>query len=533
MKRVLFTDAVIHTMESEKAFATSMLVENGVIRALSVTRKEAEQLCGPGNVTCVSLQGRHVYPCMTDGHVHLLQTLVLLAEGFDVCRIQSGGVVPDSLAGVEKRLRKFAQEKPRQAMIVGNQYIITAIGEHRLPFRQELDEWCQGRPTVIYTIDGHASALSTAMLEKLGIPAQGHSGILSGEAHERVQGRMIDLIASQVTPGILARGIANFHNACAEYGISCVGALEGNGDSPKDLTTKLSVLLARRFDVDVRFYFQYMNIEKAMPLTKFQTHRRIGGCGDWEMDGSIGAHTAAFSAPFRDTGICAPTYYTQEEVDAAVEEADRRGFQVASHAIGDQAIERIVKALAKTSGKILHRIEHCEFASDDSVEEIARRGYAVMAQPGYSWIDKRFLHTYDRYLSEETLRLMKFKTYVDRGICICGSSDSPVQSLDPWLQMLGMVQFYREEESVTPYEAFCCYTVNAAKAIGESHRRGRLIPGMRADFFTGDRNIFEMNPKELADFRPMKTYYAGKPARRWEGSVFELAKMLFCFPKKV
>lgn len=520
-------------MEDEKTTASSMLVENGRIAALSMTEEEARQKFGSKNVDCVSLKGQHVYPCLIDGHVHLLQTLVLLAEGFDVCQIKSGGVVPNSLAGVEQRLRKFAAGKKQDALVVGNNYIATAIEEHRLPSRRELDEWCGGRAAVIYTIDGHSSALSTAMLEKLGIDAKEHSGILSGEAHERVQGRITDLIASQVTPQILAKGIANFHNACAQYGISCVGALEGNGDSPKDITTRLSVFCARRFDVAIRFYFQYMDLEKAAPLTKYQRRPRIGGCGDWEMDGSIGAHTAAFSAPFSDTGKCAPAYFSQEEVDAVVQEADRRGVQIASHAIGDLAIERIVRALEKTSGKTLHRVEHCEFASDEIVDVIAKRGYAVMAQPGYSWIDKRFLHTYDRYLSQESLRLMKFKTYVDKGICICGSSDSPVQSLDPWLQMLGMVQFYREEESVTPYEAFSCYTVNPARAILEENERGRLLPGMRADFFTGEKNIFEMTPEELSAFRPACTYYAGERAKTWKGTVMELAKMLLRRPKRV
>ena len=520
-------------MESEENTADSMLVENGKIAALSMTREEAEQTFGRGKVKIVSLRGQHVYPCLIDGHVHLLQTIVLLAEGFDVCRIENGGVVPRNLAGVEKRLREFAAAKPENAMIVGNNYIATAITEHRLPTKEELDDWCGGRPTVIYTIDGHASALSTAMLEKLGIEPKGHNGILSGEAHERVQGRITDLIASQVTPGILAKGIANFHNACAKYGISCVGALEGNGDSPKDITTKLSVFLARRFDVDIRFYFQYMEIKKALPLKKYQRRARIGGCGDWEMDGSIGAHTAAFSAPFKDTGEQADPYYSQEEVDQAVGEAEKQGYQIASHAIGDQAVERIVRALGKTSGKVRHRVEHCEFASDETVEEIAKRGCAVMAQPGYSWIDKRFLHTYERYLTEDSLRLMKFKTYVDKGICICGSSDSPVQSMDPWLQMLGMTQFYREEESITPYQALLCYTVNPARAILEERERGKLLPGMRADFFTGDRNIFNLSPEDLAAFLPADTYYGGKRARRWEGSVMELLGMALRRPKRV
>ena len=192
-----------------------------------------------------------------------------------------------------------------------------------------------------------------------------------------------------------------------------------------------------------------------------------------------------------------------------------------------------MRALGKTESGRMHRIEHCEFTSDEMMEEIARRGYAVMAQPGYSWIDKRYLHTYERYLSPETLGQMRFADFLRRGICICGSSDSPVQSLDPWLQMLGMTQFYREEESVTPYEALRCYTVHPARALLEEKERGMLLAGMRADFFTSDRDLFSLSPTELGDFRPLDTWYGGKPARRWKGTPAELAGMLFRRPKKV
>ena len=526
MKKILFTDAVIHTMEKKDTVASAMLVEEGRIKMLDPA---PEQMKGS---RVVSLKGRHVYPCLIDGHVHLLYTVVLLAAGFDVCRILDGKVIPENMKGVERALRDFAATKAPDEIVVGNQYIMTAVQEHRLPTRKELDDWCGGRAAVIYTIDGHASALSSAMLKKLGLDIKG-DGVLTGEAHERIQGRITDLIAAGVTPGILARGIAIFHNLCADYGISCVGALDGNGDSEKDPTTKLILFLASRFDMDVRFYLQYMDIEKAQSLRRYQGRPRIGGCGDWEMDGSIGAHSAAFSRPYRDTGDCAPAYFTQEQVDAAVCEADRRGYQIASHAIGDLAVERIVRALGKTKSGRMHRIEHCEFTSDEMMEEIAREGYAVMAQPGYSWIDKRYLHTYERYLSPETLKQMRFADFLRRGICICGSSDSPVQSLDPWLQILGMTQFYREEESITPYEALRCYTVHPARALMEERERGMLLAGMRADFFTSDRDLFQLSPKELGNFRPLGTWYGGKPARRWKGTAGELAGMLLRRPKKV
>ena len=523
--RILFTDAVIHTGRTDAEVFSSMLVENGIIKELDPKNTKGAKR--------VSLGGQHVYPCFIDGHIHLLPTVVVAGQGFDVCRIENGGVTPNTLAGVEEKLRKFAEGKPKNAILVGNNYIATAVKERRLPSKYELDEWCGGRPVAVYTIDGHASGLSSAMLRKIGIDPEGHDGILMGEAHERVQGRLTDAIAGGVTVGTLARGVANFHNACASYGISCVGALEGNGDSKLDITTKLMVFLARRFDVDVRFYFQYMDIKKALPLSKRQRTKRIGGCGDWEMDGASGAHSAAFSLPYRDTGKLSPCYYSQELVDEKVRTASDMGFQIACHAIGDLAVDRIVAALEKVKGGKMHRIEHCEFASDEAIDKIAKNGWAIMAQPGYSWIDKRFLHTYDQYLPDEMINRLKFRTFVEKGICICGSTDSPVQELDPWQQMMGMTQFYNEDESISVFEAFRCYTANPAKAILEDSERGMLLPGMRADFFTGNGNIFDLSPEKLCSYRPTHTYYLGKKARVWTGSLGEFLLMLLKKPKKV
>ena len=524
-KTLLFTDAVIHTGRTRDEVFSSMLVENGIIRELDPKNAKGART--------VSLGGKHVYPCLMDGHIHLLPTVVLAGQGFEICKIENGAVVPNTLAGIEKKLRDFAEGKPENAILVANNYIATAIKERRLPNRQELDLWCGGRPVAVYTIDGHASGLSTAMLRKIGIDPEEHSGILMGEAHDRIQGRLTDAIAGAVTPAVLARGSANFNNACARYGISCVGALEGNGDSKRDLTTKLIVFLARHYSVDVRFYFQYFDIKKALPLRRFQKRPRIGGCGDWEMDGASGAHSAAFSLPYRDTGECAPCYYPQEKVDETVAAADDAGFQIACHAIGDNAVDRIVTALRKTKSGVRHRIEHCEFASDAAIDEIAERGYAIMAQPGYSWIDKRFLHTYDQYLPDEMMARLKFRSFVEKGICICGSTDSPVQDIDPWQQMMGMMQFYNEDESISAYEAFRCYTVNPAKAMLEEDSRGQLLPGMRADFFTGNVNIFDLSPEEICSFRPEETYYLGEKARVWKGTVGELIGRLLGRPKKV
>lgn len=323
MRQTLFTNALIHTGRTEAEVFSAMLVEKGHIKAL-YSAEEAAAYRGKAKV--VDLQGRHVYPCLIDGHVHMLLTIAVMAMGFNLCQITARGVEPNTMKGVEERLRNYVSAQKPDAVIACNNYIMTAIDEHRMPTREELDEWGGGRPVVIYNIDGHSTSLSTKMLELVGISLEGHNGILQGEENERAQGRIIDTVSSLITLPILAKGIARFQNTCASCGISVVGALEGNGDSPKDPTTGLIARLARHFDVGVRLYLQYVDLERVKPYRKWMSRPRVGGCGDWEMDGSVGSHSAAFPVPFSDTGKTAPCYYTQDFVDQLVLEADKGGI---------------------------------------------------------------------------------------------------------------------------------------------------------------------------------------------------------------
>lgn len=531
MGRILFTDGIFHSGKDETDTFCYMAVERGKIIGTYQTKPEWAGRCRE-----ISLRGQHVYPCLIDAHVHMLQTIAVAAMGFSVCQITEEGVKPDDLAGVEERIRAYAKGQKANAIIAASNYILSAVKERRLPTKTELDDWGGGRAVVVYNIDGHSSALSTEMLKKIGIEPEGHDGILSGEAHERVQGKLTDVIASSITLPILAKGIANFHNMCAEYGIALVGALEGNGDSAKDKTMGLIVGLARRSDVGVRFYFQYMDQEKAGKFAKYQKNPRIGGCGDWEMDGSVGSHSAAFCVPFRDTGNVSDCYYSQEEVDQAVQTFDRAGYQIASHAIGDRAVERILKALSGTDSNRMHRIEHCEFVTDETLKillELGKNKLAVVMQPGYSWIDRHYLHTYEQFLAPECMEEMRLRSLYDGGLCVCGSSDSPVQDMNPYVQMLGMVDFYIPGESLTAYEAFRTYTANPAKAMREEESYGTLEVGKRADFFVAEKDFFRLSAKEIGEFRPTRTYYGGKPYRHKAGGGWGLLKMLLKIPKAV
>lgn len=526
---MIYYNGVFHSLKSEQDVFYGMEIEDKRIKKIY---RSADEL--PSKDGAFDLKGKHVYPCLIDGHTHMLLTISVLAMGFNACEITPRGVEPHTIAGVEKRVRAYAAAQDRKAILAINNYILPAIDERRMPTKEELDDWAGGRAVVIYNIDGHSTSLSTRMLERVGIDPNGHSGILQGEENERAQGRIIDCVGASIGLKTLARGIGRFHNECAKYGINIVGALEGNGDSKKDSTTNLIVRLARHFSVGVRLYLQYTDYGRVKPFEKYMKNKRVGGCGDWEMDGAIGSHSAAFKTPYKDNGVMASCYYTQEFVDEKVKTFDEKGYQVASHAIGQLAVERIIKAYEKTRGTAFHRIEHCEFGLEEAEKELIKGKYAIMVQPGYAWIDKRYLHTYEQFVSEDICsNILRLNKLYQAGVCICGSSDSPVQDMDPYLQMLGMVEYYHEEESLTPYEAFTTYTRNAARAMMEEEDYGTLEVGKIADFFTADKDFFTLNKNEIVAFRPTQTYYGGEPYQQMKGTIGELLKLFLKKPKKI
>ncbi len=524
-----FYNGIIHSLNDKDATYTGMGVRGGRIA----------ELCGgePRNryAKRVDLQGAHVYPAMTDAHLHLTSTLVLAASSFFVCTVTEQGIEPRTMAGVERRIRDYCAGKGEKDLIVANGYITAAIDEKTLPTRQMLDEWTGGRRCVVYTMDGHSSALSTAMMRAAGMEPEGHSGILTGVEHEFQQGKVTDVIASSVTLPMLARGITNFTNTCYSYGITRVCALEGNGDLPVDRFTKMIAQLASRMEIAVRLYPQFREIEKARAYWPMMRTPRIGGCGEWEMDGAVGSHSAAFSRPYADNGAVMPCYYSDDAVLGMISEAEMNGCQSATHAIGDSAIDLILDAHSKVRGRCLHRIEHFEFPSPEAVETLCGSpNLAITVQPGFAWLDKKYMHGYEAYLPPASRALeVPIKTLLDRGACVCGSSDSPVQSINPFVQMMGMVDAYIEGQSVSAKDALRTYTVNPAKVLGELDESGTLEIGKRADFFVTASDFDAVTKETLPDTRVLATYVGGRLPKPKKGTVAELACMMLRRPHKI
>lgn len=485
MSRILFENGSIHSFNSSFDTYTYMGVENGKIAYLGNTKPS-------GYNKTIDLGGKHIAPALYDSHMHMLYTIVLASGSFTLSEIVDSEVYPKNAEDTLKKIKAFASTHPKNKVIVANGFIPSAFSSPRMLTRQELDEAAPGKAVIVYSIDGHSSSLSSKMIKELGIESE--DGIMRGEAHEFIQGKVTDVISKNLDLKLLASGVANFLNTLTSYGIRGVSALDGNEDSKNDVLTKVLAFIATKLPIDISFYPEYQNYDRAREFFKKQKHARCGGCGAWELDGSVGSKSAAFYSPYLGSNDSGHTYYSDEHIKAQVRKALDENILLTCHAIGPAAIDQIVNAYYQNKDEIdkhdaLYRIDHFEFPTHDALEKAKDMHIGITVQPGFSYIDKLALHSYEKYLPEESLSLVvPLKNLYDSKALVLGSSDSPVQDLDPYLQMKGMIHYYTESESLSARDAYCTYSVNAGTVLGEDWT---LSVGNDASF-----NIYLSNPEE-------------------------------------
>lgn len=187
------------------------------------------------------------------------------------------------------------------------------------------------------------------------------------------------------------------------------------------------------------------------PPTLVHEAREVIDCGGrCVLPGLIDCHMHFLAASaFREAAVCAwdltPPIagMTLAEVGRKVK-AYAAGMQVSCHAIGTPAIETLLTAYERVldgseGNPLRHRVEHFEFPTPDQARRATARGLALVAQPGFAWLDERYIHAYRRQLSPaQFARQIPLRDLLDAGAVVAGSSDYPAGLLSPWVQMQGV-----------------------------------------------------------------------------------------------
>lgn len=170
-------------------------------------------------------------------------------------------------------------------------------------------------------------------------------------------------------------------------------------------------------------------------------------------------------------GPSTPTF-SQEELDAIVDEARSAGRPVAAHATTDEAIRRAVRAGVKT-------IEHGYGASAEVLALMRDRGVALCPTLTASESIARYRGWKpgmpDHRLIEEAKAL--FARALESGVTIACGSDVGVFTHGDNARELELMAAY----GMSPLEAIRSATVTAAGVLGRDKDLGRIAEGFAAD----------------------------------------------------
>ena len=185
--------------------------------------------------------------------------------------------------------------------------------------------------------------------------------------------------------------------------------------------------------------------------------------------------------------------FTQEELNAAVDECHRRGIKCGVHAGTNPGIQMCIDAGFDT-------IEHATFMTVDHAKQMAEKGIAwtptIMAytllydickenleknagKPVNDPVMQKEMKDYQYFEPGYKAYRDHFKEFYDTGVTVIAGTDM-VMYQSPLLPLPRELQ-YMVEYGITPVQAIQTATSNPAKVLGVENERGLVKEGLDAD----------------------------------------------------
>ena len=261
---------------------------------------------------------------------------------------------------------------------------------------------------------------------------------------------------------------------------------------------------------------------------------RIGGLKGF-VDGIMGNSSARFYEPYLTSGtrgswrrMMAPP----ANMERLLIGADAAGHIPQVHAIGDEAIDRLLDLFAELEAANgpadrRWRMIHAQvLRGADVADRMAASKVIAEVQPYHAIDDMRWM---ERRIGERSRWAYAFRTLHDAGVTLSFGSDWPGTNASwyPASPILGIyaavtrqtlegepAEGWFPEERLEVETALRAYTVNNAWAAKEEDRKGSLTPGKLADLVALDADPFAVEPSRLKDLRILLTLVGGRVVHR-------------------
>lgn len=550
---ILFYGGTVLTMNDKRPSAEAVLVRGGKI--VEVGKREDLLKHATPDTEQRDLKGQTLMPGFFDAHGHVDVATVFYSM------VDVSGFSHRTPESVWDEIRTDAGSKPDGEWIWCYGYDPILTPGLRISSVAFLDSLAHGHPLVIISSTLHFYYANTLAFEAMGItettPAGNASsyyekdanGKLTGliveqEAFEpfrkKLQEKLLDSFASDLQKQMgtyASRGITSmvtmglttanpnilllFRHLSGEHATFVSNVLELIGKLP-----------ARQ--VPLRHFVYLRDRDESLlppsPREAGDNFFRIIGIKTW-YDGSPYVGSMYLSEPYirsnytqqdlhlesthRGSSLLSPA-----ELGAVLAKYQSKGWPVAVHAQGDQAIREVVTAFADQAAKraqpvLRNRIEHCLLLP---VEEVSR----IAATPGLS-VSFHINHIlyYGDFLRSDILGkrtdiILPVRTVSDSGVVFSLHADNPMFEANPISLVRTAVVRSTEcgnmigrEQRIQLYDALKAVTIHAAWQVGMEDELGTIEPGKYADLVILSTNPYTVPPKEVSTIEVRETIVAG------------------------
>ncbi len=476
------------------------------------------------------LNGRTVVPGFVDAHLH--------AAGLGRSLREVEFVGTTSYEDVIARVVERAATLPAGTWIAGRGWDQNDWPVKDFPDHAALSSAVPDHPVYLRRVDGHAALVNAAAMQLTGVGAttlDPPGGRIVRRRDGTPTGVLVDAAKGLVVPHIplpdaverrTRLRLALSH--CAAHGLT---GFHDAGIGPEDVEDYRALLAGG--ELPLRIYAMHdatPDAENPAPLGPDVVPQPFDPTLHFSLsavklmvDGALGSRGAALLEDYSDApGERGLPQATPESFAALAIPLHRRGFQIATHAIGDAANRLVLDAYANAQSThpradTRHRIEHAQVLAPADVPRFAALGVLPSMQPTHCTSDMPWAG--DRLGPERVRGAYVWHSLRMTGVVIPCGSDAPVESVSPLLGIYAAVTRqdthgqpaagWSPEERLTRSEALRGFTIWPAFASFTENILGTLEVGKWADLVVLDRDVMQVPAAEIPATRVVTTVVGG------------------------
>ena len=481
----------------------------------------------------VDLGGRFVMPGFNDAHMHLAEA------GFQKLSVNLVGA--KSLEEFRQRIRdKVANAAPGE-WITGGGWDETLWPVKATPTRWDVDEVSHGHPVFLQRVDGHIGVANTKALQLASVTVASRNPE-GGKIDRDEAGTPTGILRETARDAVFAAIPKPTHDKRKQaIEAALADAAQWGITSAQDNSTwddfQVYEELEREGKLPIRIsewlpFDASLDGLKSMRDSHSQSDNMLHtGMLKGFMDGSLGSHTAALLEPYADdaknSGL--PRYDPERLNEMTAERMDG-GFQIGFHAIGDRGVQMALDAFEggekdarsnnvkspNGSQDFRLRIEHAQVTSPSQIDRLKALKVIASMQPNHLLTDMNWAQ--ERLGPKRAAHSYAWAEFLRKGVTLAFGTDYPVEPVTPFRGLYAAAT-RKSEDGKTGYfpeqklnidQAIAAYTTGSAFAEFAEKDKGKLQPGMLADFVVLDRDITAVIPQKILETKVLRTVVGGK-----------------------